>query len=330
MERTSSITYRPVLQNEQRKAIELWQSVFEAKSDGYFERFFSSQASPDYREGDTLGAWAHDDRLVSIVQIRRSILISDKNETFLCGVISNVATDVEFRNQGLSKQLLSQAIEKMERENFSLSMLGTGQPQHYLKLGWKPLRSRIQYVINLKRNDLSTESENRLWIPACSVSSYDKLLEIYSTHPRPYQFDRCSSSLFEHWIGWHWKESSAFLYISPDHKGYIVISHADGKGCPVSITEYRAFDHDTEKTLLEIAAVEIYRRYRQNSFLLHTLPQYTTLQSLGWNDDNNLIFEENEDVMLRNIGLSDEQYQTIKTTFEAVNGKTTIWPGEYF
>ncbi|CAF3956249.1 unnamed protein product, partial [Adineta steineri] len=45
----SSITYRPVVKSEQSKAIELWQTVFEPKEDGYFERYFLSTASPSYQ-----------------------------------------------------------------------------------------------------------------------------------------------------------------------------------------------------------------------------------------------------------------------------------------
>ncbi|CAF4283372.1 unnamed protein product, partial [Rotaria sordida] len=55
------------------------------------------------------------------------ILRSDNNQTYLCGVISNVATLAEFRNQGLSRQLLQQAINKMEQEAFDISLLGTGR-----------------------------------------------------------------------------------------------------------------------------------------------------------------------------------------------------------
>ncbi|UJR20032.1 hypothetical protein I4U23_023166 [Adineta vaga] len=326
---SSSITYRPVAYNEQIKAIELWQTVFEPENDGYFERYFSSLASPNYQEGDTLGAWSDDDLLVSIVQIRRMFLNSDKNEIFLCGVISNVATHVEFRNQGLSKQLLLQAIEKMKREKFHLSILGTGRSQHYLRLGWTPLKIRIQYVIEITKDDSSIEYDAASWIPTSYISSYDQLCEIYSTHPRSYQFDRCPSSLFEYWIGWHWRDDSAYIYLLPNQKGYVIISQADGKDCPASITEYRAFDQHSEIKLLEIASKEIRRRYRQKSFLLQTLPQHTTLQSIGW-DDGGSIFEENEDIMIRNIHLSDEQFHGIKAAFETVSGKATIWPGEYF
>ncbi|CAF0866437.1 unnamed protein product [Adineta steineri] len=324
----SSITYRPVVKSEQSKAIELWQTVFEPKEDGYFERYFLSTASPSYQEGDTLGAWSDNNLLVSVVHIRRMILKSATNETFLCGVISNVVTLAEFRNQGLSRQLLMQAIEKMKRENFDLSMLGTGRSHHYLPLGWEPIKNRIEYVINTF-NDSSSINYEGSWISASSFSSYDQLFEIYSINPRSYQFDRCSPLTFEHWIGWHWQQDFAYIYILPDRTGYVVINQKDGKGCDPCIAEWRAIDIDSETILLKIAATEIRRRYRRNTFLLHTFPQYTTLKLLEW-DNKNLLFEQNEDTMIQNIRLPDDTFRTITAAFEAEDGKATIWPGEYF
>ena len=78
-----------------------------------------------------------------------------------------------------------------------------------------------------------------------------------------------------------------------------------------------------------MAAKEIRRRYRRNTFLLHTLPQYATLNSLGW-EKNDLIFEQNEDIMIRNIQLPDYIFNHIKMGYESEYGKSTIWPGEYF
>jgi predicted acetyltransferase len=322
------ISYRPVNKQEESKVLELWQNAFEPKSDGYFERYFSDTASPQYQEGDTLGAWSGDDLLVSVVHIRRMNIRSADNEIFLCGVISNVATLAAFRNQGLSRELLKQAIDKMQRDGFDFSMLGTGRSNHYLKLAWEPVIMRTQYVIHIPDHVSSPNSEAS-WVSASSISFYDQLFELYSIHPRSYQCDRYSPLMFEHWIGWHWQENDAYVCMLPNQKGYIVISQPDGKGSDVCVSEWRAIDVDAERTLLNMAAAEIRRRYRRKSFLLHTLPQYTTLESLGWNTTN-LVFEQNEDIMIRNIRLPDHVFQNIKRTFEGSNGKATIWPGEYF
>ncbi|CAF2033242.1 unnamed protein product [Rotaria magnacalcarata] len=322
-----SIIYRPVIKSEQAKALELWQTVFGPKGDGYFERYFLPTASPNYRDGDSLGAWSADNLLVSVVHIRRITLRSDE-ETFLCGVVSNMATLAEFRNQGLSWRLLALAIEKMEQEDFDLSILGTGRSNHYLPLGWEPITVRVNYVINIP-DRLSSSNYEVPWVSVSSITSYDQLHEFYSLYPRSYQFDRDSSIMFEHWIGWHWQEDLAYICVLPNERGYAVISQPDGKHGDVCISEWRAVDIDVETKLLRMAATEVRRRYRRNNFLLYTLPQYTSLMSLGW-DDIGLISEQNDDIMIRNIRLADDLFKNIKAAFENENEKATIWPGEYF
>jgi len=115
----------------------------------------------------------------------------------------------------------------------------------------------------------------------------------------------------------------------PDQTGYVVISQPDGKNCDVCVSEYRALNGDAETALFNMAATEIRRRYRRNSFLLHTLPQHTTIKLMGW-ENNDLISEQNEDMMIRNIRLPNDTFQAIKAAYETENGKATIWPGEYF
>ncbi|CAF3396517.1 unnamed protein product [Rotaria socialis] len=203
------------------------QAVFGPKGDGYFEGYFLPTASPNYREGDTLGAWSADNLLVSAVHIRRITLRSD-NKTFLCGVVSNMATLAEFRNQGLSRRLLTLAIEKMEKEDFDLSILGTGRSNHYLSLGWEPITVRINYVINIP-DKLSSSNYEAPWVSVSSITSFDQLHEFYSVYPRSYQFDRDSSIMFEHWIGWHWQEDLAYICVLPNERGYAIISQSDGK-----------------------------------------------------------------------------------------------------
>lgn len=143
------------------------------------------------------------------------------------------------------------------------------------------------------------------------------------------KLDRVSSLVFEHWIGWHWQNDLAYIYLLPNKRGYAVISQPDGKNGDVYISEWRALDIDAEIRLLTIAATEIKRRYRRSSFLLHTLPQYASLKSLGWGS-NDLIFEQNDDILMRNIRLGEELFKNIKSAFETNNGQATFWPQEYF
>ena len=131
----SSVVYRHVEKHEQQQALDMWHSIFH-NTPRFCERYFSTDASPHYREGDTLGAW-YNDRLVSTVYIRRLILSSrEEHHEFVCGGIGNVATVAEYRRQGLSRHLLKMALEKMRASHeFDICMLGTEKHEHYLTLG---------------------------------------------------------------------------------------------------------------------------------------------------------------------------------------------------
>lgn len=314
--------------DEEYQAIDLWKRVFEPKSDGYFERYFSLDSSPEYIQGDTLGAWSNNDVLVSIVHIRRIYLISNKNEKYLCGVISNVGTDPKYRSQGLSRTLLRQAIEKMTNEHFHFALLGTGQSHHYSPLGFQSIRIPTQYQMHIP-DHFTSDDHQTSWIPSSSIPSYDQLYEIYSRNIREYQIDRHSPLMFKEWIGWHWRNTNSFIYVLPDGKGYVLISQPDGKGSDPCLSEWRASDAHSEQILLDIAAMEIHRRYHRKKFYLHTSPQYLSFESFQWNA-NRLIFEQNDDVMILNIHLQDQLFQYIKEAFQSTDGRAIIWPGEYF
>ena len=325
---SSSIIYRSVNKDQEYQAIDLWKRVFEPKSDGYFERYFSLDSSPEYIQGDTLGAWSNNDVLVSIVHIRRMYFVSNKNERYLCGVISNVGTDPKYRSQGLSRKLLQQAIEKMKNENFHFSVLGTGQSHHYSPLGFQSIRIPTQYLIHILDHFISDDHQAS-WISSSSISFYDQLFQIYSRNTREYQYDRNSPLMFKEWIGWHWRNNNSFIYILPNEKGYVLISQPDGKGSDRCLSEWRASDADSEQILLNVAAMEIHRRYHRKKFYLHTYPQYLSLESFQWNS-NQLVFEQNEDIMILNIHLEDQLFQYIKEAFQSKDGRAAIWPGEYF
>ncbi|CAF1059962.1 unnamed protein product [Rotaria sordida] len=90
---TLSIVYRPIQHHEQQQVIDLHYAAFGARfKSGYYDRCFMPTASPQYKEGDTLGVWC-DGKLVSTVHIRRLIIRSgDDNVEYRCGDIVGVAT----------------------------------------------------------------------------------------------------------------------------------------------------------------------------------------------------------------------------------------------
>ena len=206
---SAAVIYRPIERHEQRLAIDLWYRVFSTPPSGFFERYFDPDASPHYQVGDTLGAWIGE-QLVSAVHIRRLRLRSrDDTTDYLCGALANVATLEEFRRNGYSRILLCMAIKRMEdSEDFDLTTLGTNRPNHYARLGWEQLSIPAPICIE--------------WIPATPVidqqykwqsasETFSRhgqlLLDIYSTKPRTYQYNRSPLSMFQHWVGWELDKS---------------------------------------------------------------------------------------------------------------------------
>jgi len=322
-------TLRSIKKCEENQVIQLWKCAFEPKADGYFERYFSNLASPDYKEGDCLGAWIDDNILASVVYIRRMILKSTNDKRmYLCGVISNVSTLNEYRNMGLSRELLKRSIEKMKDENFDFSILGTGRSGHYSPLGWKTVPIQTEYLIE---NDddclISSDDEDIIWTPASSFTSYEKLFEIYQSNPRSYELSRCHASIFEHWLGWHWKQNSSYIGLLSNNQGYIIISQPDGKHGHLNICEWRTNSIENEMKLLSIARQHIFERFHRKKFIIHTIPQFTDFDELKWKYKSS---EQNEDVMFRNIQLAENVFDDIQTSFQHSHCRSTIWPEEYF
>ncbi|CAF1556226.1 unnamed protein product, partial [Rotaria sordida] len=303
----SSIVYRYVEKHEQQQVIDLVYPIFKTNHD-VEKRYFSLDASPYYQEGDTLGAW-HNDKLVSIVHIRRLTLRSNENnEKYLCGGLGNVATVGEYRRHGLSRHLLQMAIDRMEKSNeFDISMLTTEKHSHYTVLGWEPVPYPSQIIIDWK--NITSSSTDAEWRSASNVSSEDieLLLKIHSNNPRIYQIDRSPSTLFQHWVKMRWQNNAAIvcLYEHEKEQGYAVIGKPDSEN-DICVLEWRAPNVNLEKKLLSQAAAEIRQRHGSTKPIrLLALPQYMTIDELTeWAGPLQIRTKQN--LMMRNIRLPKE------------------------
>jgi predicted acetyltransferase len=324
----SSIVYRHLEKHEQQQALDMWYSIFKVNP-GCDERYFSSDASPSYQEGDTLSAW-HNGKLVSTVHIRRLTLrSSENNEEYLCAVICNVATVVEYRRQGLSRHLLKMATDKMEKSNeFDISMLGTGNHHHYATLGWAQVSEPNQVMIDWKMTT-SSDTDAR-WRSVSDVLSHDVelLLKIHSDKPRIYQIDRSPPTMFQHWVKCEWQNDAAIicLYEHEKEQGYVVIGHHDSE-TDVCVLEWRASNSNLEQKLLSLAASEIRQRHGQTKAIcLFALPQHMTIDQLT--ECAGLVkVGIHQDAMMRNIRLSNDVYEKIKAAFS--DGRAVYWSGDY-
>lgn len=327
-EDNTSAIYRPVKRHEEQQALDLWYTVFKT-APGFFERYFDKQASPRYQEGDTVGAWVNE-KLISAVHIRRLYMRSrDDNTEYLCGAIANVATLEEYRKNGYSRILLQMAIKTMEDNEFDISVLGTGKPNHYSPLGWEQIS--LPSPISIEWNHFSNSSgDPSLWHSTTDTltSNGQTLLDIHSTKPRTYQINRSPLSMYQYWIGWNWRQENAIVYVLGDvQQGYVVITKPDDVD-NVYVSEWRASNVDIERKLLKLAANEIHRRQPQRKVIrFHTVPQYMSLEELEqW--VGTVTVSKNDHTMIRNIRLSNEILEKIKAAYSS--GHATFWTGDYF
>ncbi|CAF0761570.1 unnamed protein product [Adineta steineri] len=309
----SSIIYRYVEKHEQQHAVDLWCPIF--KTNFNVEKsYFSLDASPNYEEGDTLGAW-YNDKLISTLHIRRLILFSNENnKKYLCGGITNVATREEYRNHGFSRHLLQ---------------MGTGRPNHYSVFGWEQVPQPIKIIIQWKT--ISSLDIDVVWRPISDLSSedFELLHKIHSNNPRIYQIVRTPSTIFQHWVKMRWESNHAIvcLYEHKEEQGYVVIGKSDNEA-DICVLEWQAPNRNLEQKLLSLAVTEIRQRYESKKVIcLFALPKYMTIEDLTqWAGPPQIGI--NQEIMMRNIRLPKEIYEKIKISYS--NGSTVFWSGDYF
>jgi len=221
------------------------------------------------------------------------------------------------------------AIKKMEQsEEFDISILGTGRPNHYAALGWEQIA--LPSPISVEWKHFSSSNDHNQWYSANDIVSLNSqvLLDIHSNKPRTYQFNRSPTSMFQYWIGWNWQKENAIIYLLQDvQQGYVVINEPDNID-EVYVSEWRGSNVDIERKLLKLAANEIRRRQPQIKIIrFHTVPQYISLEELEqW--AGTVTVSKNDHTMIRNIRLSNEILEKIKAAY--LSGHATFWPGDYF
>ncbi|CAF3468017.1 unnamed protein product [Rotaria socialis] len=326
---TSSVVYRSIKKHEQKQVLDLLYSIFPCNP-ADFERSYTAEASPDYQEGDTLGAW-HNGILVSTAHIRRlRIQSSEDDNEYLCGFISNVATAQEYRKRGFSRHLLRLLIEKMEQSSeFDLSMLGTDVHNHYSALGWEQIS--IPMIVTIEWNDLNSIDNNNIkWCSAAEVLSTDRdlLFKIHSNTSRKYQYSRTNGTMFTHWAGWDWQHNEAIVHICHDAEpGYVVISKPNNID-DICVYEWRAPNIDVERKVLKAAAEKILQRHQTNIIRFHGLPQYIGIDELNQWAANSIKIEKKGDMMIRNIRLSNDKLENIKAAYS--DGSASCWLADFF
>lgn len=303
--------FRSIEADDQSNALDLWHTVFDVSRD-YFARYYA--ADPWYQPGDSMGAWA-DGRLVSAVHVCRRPLAWNGG-SLLCGGIANVATLTEYRKNGLSRRLLSLAIARMEAGGFAFSLLGTGVPDHYARLGWE--------VIHLPRFQVS--------IPAGPASGEDSLeparptealQALYGREPRPLQQER-PPLYFENWVGWHWASNGAVAWNAPE-QGYLILKVSNTPDQPITVEEWRAGNNVAEEALLRQAVRQAQLRGKER-IVFDAMPQHTGLAALE--ELGTVEKTHSWGHMIRNVGLRESEYAQVKETY--LSGQAAWWPADGF
>ncbi len=303
--------FRPIEADEQSDALDLWHTVFDVSRD-YFARYYA--ADPWYQPGDSVGAWVGG-RLVSAVHLCRRPLAWN-GAALLCGGIANVATLPEYRKNGLSRRLLSLAIERMESGGFAFSLLGTGVPDHYARLGWEMIQlPRFQIALSGGIAPANSGLE--------TVRPTETLKTLYERTPRPLQQER-PPLYFEKWVGWHWASNEALRADVPG-EGYLVLKAPASPEQPITVEEWCAGNTAAEEALFR-QAVRQAQRLGKDRIVFDAMPQHIALSSLE--TLGTLKKTQSWGQMIRNVSLSESDYTRVKKAY--LSGRAAWWPADGF
>jgi len=308
---SSTFEFRPLTTDEHPLALDLWGAVFDVGR-AYFERYYDSD--PLYIPGDTIGAW-HGNLLVSAVHLCRRPVTWKHGSSLLCGGIANVGTLPEYRRLGLSRQLLTNLIARMESIGVHFSTLGTDVPGHYARLGWEPMEiSSIELSIQSRGENVGNSRRHE--------SDVIVLQSLYQATPRPFQLER-PTAYFESWVDKYWRKSKGEKLVIPN-KGYaIIISPLEGSGGG-SISEFRAIDYDSELEVLS-AAINAFGSFVKTVHM-PALPQFVALTDLHMIET--VAVKPKPGVMVRNVNLIADDYAAVSSAF--VSGEAVWWPADAF
>jgi GNAT superfamily N-acetyltransferase len=316
---TTNIDYHSVAVNEQQQAIHLWPRIFPMHSVDCFKRYYSS-AAPSYRDGDTLAAWDNED-LISTVHVFR-LTLRNGDDTYLCGGIANVTTLPEYRERGISRHLLQQAIDKMKNEGFHISILHTGRHSHYTCMGFEQCSLSRRIYIDLHRNINDASLSSKFDWKKADVD--EEIINTYHKQPRPFQVDR-PREYFQGWVNWYWQQIKAIIHVIPE-EGYVVLN-AETESDIYSIYEWRATNRKIEEKLLTRASYKA-QQSGAKQIRLVAAPAFIDRQWIEKNLGTIVKIDENEKTMIRNINLTVDQFDKIKSLYRT--GEATVWPGDYF
>ncbi|GBC93451.1 hypothetical protein HRbin15_01942 [bacterium HR15] len=241
--------YRALHPDERPECLQLWTQVFTPGTD-YFVRYFDDPLwKPEYTR-----VCEADGRLVAAVQIVRRAVRLNGHRVWMAG-IANVATLPDYRGHGFASQLMRDAHEVIDSEDFLFGLLFTGIHDFYARLGWEtfnlPLPVSVPQPMPLGADwrFRAAEPEDLPFVRRWHAHTY-------ANHPFTVIRDE---SYWQVWLRWgdeRWRRSFYIAECAGEPLGYFAIethSHRAEDGAQrvkaISLTEWGA---DTlEPTLVE-------------------------------------------------------------------------------
>jgi predicted acetyltransferase len=250
-----------------------------------------------------------------------------------------VATADRFRRRGIATAVLEGSLVLMERDRVDFSLLMTGIPRLYTKLGWEPvmlpwLRIRCNRGIGGLEESTADGKRARNGTRGICVEELSALpvrapvLSLYENAPhRPLHFSR-PRRYFETYAAWSWANERLdprILLLSRQEtwEGYAVLSL--GGEDQVRVDELRALDARAETELVRAAIAWASLRDR-SEVELHFMPQFLREDDLA--GPYSLDRTARTDFMIRRIAMPECEYDALKASLEC--GESVLWDGDDF
>ncbi|MFT9848929.1 GNAT family N-acetyltransferase [Aneurinibacillus sp. REN35] len=134
--------------HEQAKVYEVLEAAFPEDKAFFIERL---EAEPAYNPETTWIA-SIDGNIAASVQIFPFDIWYGKRKLSVAG-IGNVATHPNYRGRGLTHQILRRMLAWMEMQKYDLSLLFTGIPSFYERMGWIPIQEAVHTIEHKSRDE---------------------------------------------------------------------------------------------------------------------------------------------------------------------------------
>ena len=221
--------FRALHPSEQPECLQLWTQVFTPNED-YFLRYFQDPLwKPDYTRVCEV-----DGRLVAGVQIVRRAVRLNGHSVWMAG-IANVATLPNYRGHGFASQLMRDAHEVIDSEDFLFGLLFTGIHDFYARLGWESLTLPLPLSIpqpmpltsdwRFRTAELDDLSRVRYWHA-----------HTYADHPLTVIRDEPYWRIWLRWEDENWRQGFYIAECAHEPRGYLAIE-----------THYRRTEHGSQQ-----------------------------------------------------------------------------------